>query len=81
MNVIEIFDTENNKLKYQGKPMIRRVHLLKLRNKRLGKITYFFRNIPEPFVKLGEDIKELSSSFKEFIDAIERVREDALKGV
>ena len=81
MNICDIFNTDNNKLKYQGKPMIRRVHLLKARNKRIKNWTYCFRKSQESFVKLDKDVREMTSSTKEFIAAINRIVEEQRQSV
>lgn len=70
MDIFEMFDTDNNKLKYQGKPMIRRVHLLKARNKRINKDTIGYK-FSIAFIDLAASSRKTASSFSEFAKAIE----------
>lgn len=69
MNVIEMFDTNNNKLKYQGKPMIRRVNWLKARNKRIRK-TRLNIDFSLAFANFGISLKKASESFNKLAHAV-----------
>ena len=59
----------NNELKYQGKPMVRRVHLLNARNKRIAK-TKLNVEFSAAFVEFANSTARTASSLSELMQTV-----------
>lgn len=71
-NVNELFEINNNHRKMQGKPMMRRVHLLKIRNRRIAEWDRAMKNVEIAFARLGHAAESLTCTTREFIEAVNK---------
>ena len=76
MNVIEMFDTNNDKLKYQGKTMVRRVHLLKARNKRIINERKSDPVLSLAFVELCNNARKTAGSLRELMGMVREASDE-----
>lgn len=68
IDIFDLFDENNNRRKYIGKPMLRRVHLLKLRNKRIVKTQEITFDLSQEFIRIAHSAMNTTITLKRFME-------------